>query len=103
MSRATTRGPESDSRVFTGYFESSVRIWSIGWFRSTWTTSSDSRWSSVTSGRKRAGSVSSRSSQTPDGVIFATACRSAEQLTAIATGQEAPCRGSRITRTSWQK
>jgi hypothetical protein len=36
-------------------------------------------------------------------VIFASAWRSAEQETAIATGQDAPCRGSRITRTSWQK
>ena len=57
----------------------------------------------MTSGRNRAGSVSSRSSHTPDGVILASACRSAEQETAIATGQDAPCRGSRTTRTSWQK
>src|SRR5262249_50825225 len=32
-----------------------------------------------------------------------SACRSAEQDTAIAIGQEAPCLGSLITRTSWQK
>ncbi len=50
-----------------------------------------------------AGSRSSCSRNTPSGVIFASACRSAEQDTAIATGQDAPCRGSRITRTSWQK
>ena len=36
-------------------------------------------------------------------MIFARACRSAEQDTAIATGQDAPWRGSRTTRTSWQK
>ena len=36
-------------------------------------------------------------------MILPSACRSAEQDTAIATGQDAPCRGSRITRTSWQK
>ena len=34
---------------------------------------------------------------------MASACRSAEHDTAMATGQDAPCRGSRITRTSWQK
>ena len=39
----------------------------------------------------------------PTGVILASACRSAEQLTAIAIGALAPCRGRRITRTSWQK
>lgn len=103
MSRATTSGPDSDSRVFTGYLDSSARISSIGRFRSTRTTSSASSESSVTSGRNRAGSVSSRSSHTPDGVILATACRSAEHETAIATGQDAPCRGNRTTRTSWQK
>ncbi len=36
-------------------------------------------------------------------MILPTACRSAEQETAIATGQDAPCLGSLITRTSWQK
>jgi hypothetical protein len=97
MSRATTKGPLNDSRVFTGYFDNSMRISSIGRLRSIRTTGSASR---STSGRNRAGSVSNRSSHTPDGVILATAWRSAEQETAIATGQDAPCRGSRITRTS---
>ena len=56
------------------------------------------------SGRNRAGSVSSCSRNTPvGGDLRRSACRSAEQETAIATGQEAPCRGSRTTRTSWQK
>ncbi len=36
-------------------------------------------------------------------MILPSACRSAEHDTAIATGHDAPCRGSRITRTSWQK
>ena len=36
-------------------------------------------------------------------MIFPSACRSAEHDTAIATGHDAPCRGSRTTRTSWQK
>ena len=36
-------------------------------------------------------------------MIFASACRSAEHDTAMATGHDAPCRGSRTTRTSWQK
>ncbi|CAM5699820.1 hypothetical protein SHIRM173S_04691 [Streptomyces hirsutus] len=104
MSRATTSGPVRERRVFTGYLVSSARMASIGWFRSIWTTSpSDSRCSSVVSGRNRAGSRSSCSRKTPSAVIFATAWRSAEQETAIATGQDAPCRGSRTTRTSWQK
>ena len=55
------------------------------------------------SGRNWAGSVSSRSRKTPSRVILPSAWRSAEHDTAIATGQDAPCRGSRITRTSWQK
>ena len=36
-------------------------------------------------------------------MIFASAWRSAEQETPIPTGSDAPWRGSRITRTSWQK
>ena len=32
-----------------------------------------------------------------------SACRSAEHETPIPTGHDAPCRGSRTTRTSWQK
>ena len=55
------------------------------------------------SGMYCAGSVSSCSRNTPSAVILPRACRSAEHETASATGQEAPCRGSRITRTSWQK
>ena len=102
MSRATTSGPVSASRVLTGYLVSSARISSIGRFRSIATTSPSSSAASR-SGRYCAGSVSSCSRNTPSAVIFPSACRSAEQDTAIATGQDAPCRGSRITRTSWQK
>ena len=57
----------------------------------------------MVSGRNRAGSVSSASMKTPSAVILPSACRSAEHETAMATGSEAPCRGSRTTRTSWQK
>src|SRR6185437_3133617 len=102
MSRATTSGPVSATRVRTGYLVSSALISSIGRVRSMATTSpSDSAASK--SGRYCAGSVSSCSRNTPSLVIFPSACRSAEQDTAIATGHEAPCRGSRTTRTSWQK
>ena len=104
MSRATTSGPVSDSRVFTGCFDSSARISAIGRLRSICTTSPDlDRCESVVSGRYFAGSRSSSSRKMPSAVILPSACRSAEQDTAIATGQEAPCRGSRTTRTSWQK
>ena len=57
----------------------------------------------MTSGRYCAGSVSSCSRNTPSAVILPSAWRSAEQDTAIATGHDAPWRGRRITRTSWQK
>ena len=40
---------------------------------------------------------------TPSGVILPSTWRSAEHDTAMATGSEAPWRGSRTTRTSWQK
>ena len=106
MSRATTSGPVSESRVFTGCFDSSARISGIGRVRSTCTTSSAEEtdsFSSVVSGRYDAGSRSSSSRNTPSAVILPSACRSAEHETARATGHEAPCRGSRTTRTSWQK
>ena len=99
MSRATTSGPVSATRVRTGYRVSSARISSIGRFRSMVTTSPSAS-AAARSGRYCAGSVSSCSRNTPSRVILPTACRSAEHETAIATGQEAPCRGSRITRTS---
>ena len=102
MSRATTIGPVSASRVLIGYLDSSARISAIGRDRSIRTTSSASS-AAAGSGRYCAGSVSSCSRKTPFLLILATAWRSAEQETAIATGQDAPCRGSRITRTSWQK
>ena len=41
--------------------------------------------------------------KTPSLVIFPLICRSAEQETPKPTGQDAPCPGRRITRTSWQK
>ena len=102
MSRATTIGPLSDSRVFTGYFDSSARISAIGRLRSTRTTSPPIC-SSMTSGRKWAGSVSNCSRYTPWAVILPSAWRSAEHDTAMPTGQLAPWRGRRMTRTSWQK
>ena len=102
MSRATIIGPVRLTRVRTGKAESCSRIWAIGWFRSMRTTPS-ARWSSATSGRNCAGSRSSTSRNAPAGVIFALACRSALHETAMATGQEAPWRGRRMTRTSWQK
>ena len=49
------------------------------------------------------GSVSSCSRKMPSGVIFALIWRSALQETPMPTGRLAPCRGRRITRTSWQK
>ena len=39
----------------------------------------------------------------PSRVILPSICRSALQLTAMPTGQLAPWRGRRMTRTSWQK
>ena len=103
MSRATTIVPVSESRVLTGYRASSARISAIGRLRSIDTTSVASAATDAGSGRYCAGSVSSASRKTPSAVILPSACRSAEQETAIATGQDAPCRGSLITRTSWQK
>ena len=102
MSRATTMGPVSITRVFTGWRESVARISSIGRLRSMCTTSSLSS-SCVTSGRKRAGSVSSASTKMPSLVILPSAWRSALHDTANETGQLAPWRGRRMTRTSWQK
>ena len=49
------------------------------------------------------GSRSSSSKNTPSLVILPSACRSALQDTPRPTGQEAPWRGRRMTRTSWQK
>src|SRR5277367_2822027 len=103
MSRATTIGPVSESRVLTGYLASSARISAIGRLRSTDTTSVASEATDEGSGRYWAGSVSRASRKTPSAVILPSACRSAEQETAMATGQDAPCLGSLITRTSWQK
>ena len=81
---------------------SCARISDIGRFRSTGTTSPPRcrRWSRADI---CAGSVSSCSRNTPSGVIFARTCRSALHDTPMPTGRLAPCRGSRITRTSWQK
>src|SRR5579863_8264270 len=106
MSRATTKGPVRATRVRTGYLVSSARISVIGRLRSTATTSPSSTAEDedeAGSGRYCAGSVSSCSRNTPSAVIFPSACRSAEQDTAMATGHNAPCLGSLMTRTSWQK
>ena len=101
-SRATTSVPVNESRVFTGCFESSAKTAAIGWFKSMATTSS-LRCSSVVSGKNCAGSRSNSSRKIPSLVILAFAWRSAEQETAIAMGSDAPWRGKRTTRTSWQK
>ena len=74
----------------------------MGRFRSISTTSPP-RDSSAISGRYLDGSVSSCSRKMPSRVIFDRICRSAAQETAMPTGHEAPCRGMRTTRTSWQK
>src|SRR5215472_16842322 len=103
MSRATIMGPLSERRVLTGYLVNSALISDIGRLRSMLTTSPGSLVRLPGSGRYCAGSVSSASRKMPSGVILPSACRSAEQDTAIATGHDAPCRGSRMTRTSWQK
>ena len=55
------------------------------------------------SGMRRPGSRSSSSTKMPSRVIFALTLRSAEHDTPIPTGHEAPCRGRRMTRTSWAK
>mmetsp|Transcript_32903 Transcript_32903/g.93528 ORF Transcript_32903/g.93528 Transcript_32903/m.93528 type:complete len:219 (-) Transcript_32903:743-1399(-) len=102
MSLATMMVPERETRVRMGYFERSARTSGIGRLRLIFTTSSLSC-SSLTSGRYFDGSVSSCSMKIPSFVIFASAWRSALHETPMATGQEAPCRGNRMTRTSWQK
>eukprot|EP00966_Prymnesium_polylepis_P232315 5373226-Prymnesium_polylepis.1 len=79
-----------------------VRACGMGRLRSTSTTSPPSD-VSATSGRYCAGSVSSASIQTPSESILPRACRSAEHDTPMPTGHDAPWRGSRTTRTSWQK
>ena len=83
MSRATTIGPVSITRVFTGYWLSVARISLIGRLRSMCTTSVSARSSWVVSGRKWAGSVSSCSRKMPSRVILPSAWRSALQLTAM--------------------
>ena len=103
MSRATTSGPgqrQPGRDRILGQFRPDL---AIGRFRSIRHHRPPCPSFRRGSGRYRAGSVSSRSRNTPSAVILASACRSAEHDTAIATGQDAPCRGSRITRTSWQK
>src|SRR5512134_429683 len=102
MSRPTTMVPVRDSCVVTGYFDSSARISFIGRLRSTLTTP----WSCFPRyfpGISRPGFRSSSSSQMPSLSILALTLRSAEQETPIPTGQEAPWRGIRTTRTSRAK
>mmetsp|Transcript_15031 Transcript_15031/g.43404 ORF Transcript_15031/g.43404 Transcript_15031/m.43404 type:complete len:218 (+) Transcript_15031:460-1113(+) len=102
MSLATMMVPESDKRVLMGYFVSSARTSGIGLLRSIFTTS-ELRSASVTSGKYFEGSVSNCSRKMPSLVIFASAWRSALHDTPMPTGHDAPCRGRRTTRTSWQK
>ena len=83
MSRATTIGPVSESRVFTGYCDSSARISSIGRLRSMCTDVGSRGRSSVTSGRKRAGSVRAARGTRRPAVILPSAWRSAEHDTAM--------------------
>ena len=103
MSRATTSGPVSDSRVFTGYLRQlgeDLGHRPVEVDRARRRRRGARRWC-------RAGTAPGRSraarGRRPPAVILPSACRSAEHDTAIATGHEAPCRGSRTTRTSWQK
>mmetsp|Transcript_89174 Transcript_89174/g.277221 ORF Transcript_89174/g.277221 Transcript_89174/m.277221 type:complete len:225 (-) Transcript_89174:673-1347(-) len=104
MSRATMMVPVRAKRVFTGYLLKSLRFSSMGLFRSILTISPPlSSALSCTSGKYLAGSRSSSSRKTPSSVILALAWRSAEQETPMPIGQEAPCRGSLITRTSCTK
>mmetsp|Transcript_98253 Transcript_98253/g.273297 ORF Transcript_98253/g.273297 Transcript_98253/m.273297 type:complete len:203 (+) Transcript_98253:595-1203(+) len=103
MSRATMMVPVSDSRVLMGYFVSTFRTSFIGWFRSIFTASPPRLAIGPACSRKRPGFLSSSSMNTPWSVIFARTWRSALQETPMPTGQEAPCRGIRMTRTSWTK
>src|SRR3990170_4359759 len=102
MSRPTMIVPLRDSCVVTGYFVSSARISFIGRLRSILTTPC-SCFPRYFAGMSRPGLRSSSSSQIPSLVIFAFTFRSAEQETPIPTGQEAPWRGRRMTRTSRAK
>eukprot|EP00732_Lithocolla_globosa_P001572 Lithocolla_globosa_v1_NODE_804_length_3254_cov_7.646765.p4 type:complete len:120 gc:universal NODE_804_length_3254_cov_7.646765:1981-2340(+) len=76
----------------------------IGRLRSTLTTPGPPfKSSEAMSGKYWAGLVSSASKNTPSLVILPKTCLSAEHETPMPTGHDAPCRGKRITRTSWQK
>ena len=97
ISRATISVPLRLRRVLIGYCERISRTLSIPSSRSI-STAGDI--AGACSGKKRAGFFSSCSIKIPSGVILALMLRSAEQLTPIATGQEAAWRGARITRTS---
>ena len=98
-SRARCRGPPPAARSATpGSSPAAPRAGrgsrpSAGSGRSRTTSPASSRCSSVTSGRNRAGSRSSCSRNTPSGVIFALACRSAEHDTAIADRHRRPVPG----------
>mmetsp|Transcript_77011 Transcript_77011/g.239130 ORF Transcript_77011/g.239130 Transcript_77011/m.239130 type:complete len:232 (-) Transcript_77011:983-1678(-) len=102
MSRATMMVPVSDSRVLMGYLVSTARTSFMGWFRLMF-TAWPPRPALGPSCRKRAGFFSSSSMKTPWSVIFARTWRSALQETPMPTGQEAPWRGMRMTRTSCTK
>ena len=77
------------------------KISDIGLFKSICVTGTDA--SSRLAGKNRAGFSSNFSRKIPFLFILALIFRSAEQLTPKLTGHDAPCRGKRITRTSWTK
>jgi len=102
MSRATISVPDKLICVFIGYLLKVALTLSIPSFRLTLTIVL-ANCSLLTSGSYFDGSRSSFSINTPFLVTLTTCWRSALQLTPRPTGQDAPCRGRRTTRTSWQK
>ncbi len=102
MSRPTMIVPDRDRRVDTGYLVSSASTSAIGRLRSIFTTS-PSPCLRYSSGMSSPGLASSFSIQRPLRSILAFTLRSAEQLTPIPMGHDAPWRGRRITRMSWAK
>ena len=117
MSRATTSRPVSDRRVLTGCLLNSARISGIGRFevdgddgalagraRADRLAGVGAEDSWVASGREpRRIGLQLLDEDALGGDLASTAWRSAEHETAIATGSDAPWRGRRMTRTSWQK
>ena len=103
MSRATTSVPVRSSGVETGCFDSSARISFIGRLRSILHAVLVLA-AGTAPGMKRPGfAVELLEPDARPRSILALTLRSAEQETPMPTGQEAPWRGRRTTRTSWAK